>query len=127
MALLLLLWRTLHRHPHWTEDPADSTSWKRNGANARDLIPSLKRRLCRIGHTARIVEIEKHRWAARHRLEQIAEFAERMRSDDVLIEVDEVVRLGRALGSVDVEVILPEVSHHFLELSLAGDRARDTG
>src|SRR5205814_4627015 len=24
--LLLLLWRTLHRHAHWPEDPADSTS-----------------------------------------------------------------------------------------------------
>src|SRR5947207_755488 len=26
LALLLLLWRTLHRPAHWPEDPADSTS-----------------------------------------------------------------------------------------------------
>ena len=46
--------------------------------------------------------------------------------DDVLVEIHQVIRLRRALGSVDVEVILPEIGHHFLKLPLAGDRASNS-
>jgi hypothetical protein len=58
--------------------------------------------------------------------EQITEFAEGVVADGTVV-VDEVVRFDGALSDVDVEVIFPEVGHHFLELTLAAHGAGDAG
>ena len=91
-------------------------------------LPSLLSSECRpvaLGHAARIVEIEKHRRTLSDRTEQVAEFSECARPHHVLIEVRQIVRLGRALLRIDAEVIFPEVGHHFLQLPLARYCARN--
>src|SRR5205823_14100403 len=71
-----------------------------------------------VGHAARVVEIEQHRWTLRDCFEQVAEFSKRVRSNDVALVLDEVVRFGRSLRRVYVEVIEPEIGHHFFELAI---------
>src|SRR6266513_1884609 len=116
LCLLLLLPFDLSSRAHRSHDGAKSASpsanWNRT--NPWHSVWSAQRGAIAVGHAARVVQIEQHRWALRDSVEQVAEFAQRVRTDDVLVEVDEIVRLGRALGRVDVEVILPEVGHHFL-------------
>ena len=55
---------------------------------------------------------------------QVAEFAQRVRTNDVAIVLgEEETRLS--LAGEDAEVILPEVDHHFVELPLARHGARE--
>ena len=122
--LLLLLW------PRHGADPAeyrsDPPTAERSATDARKALRTLESRLGRVSHAARVVEIEEHRRTFRDGFQEIAEFSERVGPDDVLIEVHQVIRLRRALGSVDVEVVLPEIGHHFLQLPLTGDRASNS-
>src|SRR6266513_3148576 len=118
LCLLLLLPFDLssraHRSHDRTKSASPSPSANRNRTNPWHSIWSAQRRTIAVGHAARVVQIEQHRWALCDSIEQVAEFAQRVRTDDFFVEVDEIVRLGRALGRVHVEVILPEVAHHFL-------------
>ena len=62
----------------------------------------------------------------RRRQQQIAEFAERMRANGVAF-VGRGVDLVGFLIEEDVEVVEPEVGHHFLKLAFAEDGADDLG
>src|SRR5688572_28348337 len=46
-----------------------------------------------------------------------------MRANHGLLVVQEIVRLRRSLLRENLEVIQPEVGHHFLELAVASDSA----
>ena len=77
-----------------------------------------------VGRALPVVEEEQHRRALRHRAEQVAELPERARTNHVAIVLREIsTRL--ALAGEDAEVVLPEVDHHFVELALRRDRARE--
>jgi hypothetical protein len=69
-----------------------------------------------------VVEIDEHRRALRHRAEQVAEIAEGMRTDRALVVGEVIARL--ALAGEHGEVVLPEVHHDFLELTLREERTR---
>ncbi len=122
LLLLLLLPLSLLPGPHDSHDAAKSASAERPSPG--ELVLCIERRPTAVSHAARVVQIEEHRRALRNRFEQVAEFPERAWANDVLIEIDEVVWLGRALRRVDVEVVLPEIGHDFLELPLARYRPR---
>src|SRR5947208_2694599 len=68
----------------------------------------------------------KHRRTLRCRGEQILEFSERVRLDDVALVRSEVVAV-LAFSRKHVEVVEPEIVHHLLKLSLAVNRARHLG
>jgi len=122
LLLLLLLLLPLLLRPHGS-DRSQPPSAER--ANAKSLVLNAQRRAIAVRHAPCIVEIEEHRRALRHCFEDVAELSERAWADDVLVEIHEVVRLGGALRRVDVEVVLPEIGHDFLELTLARDSPRD--
>ena len=71
-----------------------------------------------------VVEIKEHGRTFRDRLEQIAKLAEHTRADDVALVLGEH-EPRRTLPGVDVEVIEPEIRQHFLQLTLAVNRADD--
>ena len=126
MTILTIGEQRFRLHGPWRPEN-DASSGSAERTNTGELVSRIfraQRRTIAVGHAARVVEIEEHRRTLRYRFEQVTEFPERVRTNDILIEVDEIVRLGRALGRVDVEVILPEIGHDFLELALARDRAR---
>ena len=64
----------------------------------------------------RVVEVDQHRRAVRHGAEQVAEGAEDAWADDVALVLRQVVPHGRPLLDEHVEVIEPELGHHFLQL-----------
>ncbi len=80
-----------------------------------------------VGHAARVVEIEQHGRTLRHRAEQFVEFPERAGTNDVPVELSQVVRLGCPLLREDAEMVFPEIGEHFLKLPLASDGTRDAG
>ena len=85
------------------------------GASGGDELDSFRGK--RIGaDAAGVVEIEQHGWTVRGGFEEVFEFAERERADDVPFEADEVVGHLAVLVQEDVEVIEPEIGHHFLQL-----------
>src|SRR6266478_4501251 len=93
-ARATLLWSWL-RGPRRAHNDAHSGSAER--ANTRECgsrVFRVQRRTIAVGHAARVIEIEEHRRTLRYRFEQVAEFAESVRTDDVLVEVDEIVWLG---------------------------------
>ena len=65
----------------------------------------------------KVVEVEQHRRAVRGRAEQIAEAAEHMRADDVLLVVGQVLT-HLTLSDEHVEVVEPEIDEDFLQLPL---------
>ncbi len=73
----------------------------------------------RIGSNAQpVVQVKEHGWALGHRSQKIAEFAKGIGADGVaFITGDQVWVL--VLEDKDVEVVKPEVGHHFFELALA--------
>jgi len=73
-----------------------------------------------------VVEVEEHRGMTRGGQHEVAEPPERVRPDRLPL-VGRQHPAHRPLLPVDVEVIEPEVHHHFLELPVARDRARDPG
>ena len=71
-----------------------------------------------------LIEVEQHRRTLGHRAEQVAEIAERVRANHVpVVRRDKQPR--HALAGEDGEMILPEVRHHFLQLTLAAHGARE--
>ncbi len=57
--------------------------------------------------------------------EQVFEFAQSVGPDGVPLIADQVIRHGLVLAQIDIEVIEPEIGHHFLELSIRIDIARE--
>ena len=90
-----------------------------SAATPPSTIPG-ERRMRAVGLALPVVEIEEHRRTVRDRAEQIAELAQRARTNDVAIVRREKEPLLLALVGEHREVILPEIHHHFVELSLAG-------
>src|SRR5207248_9768759 len=82
-------------------------------------------RRARIG-AKKIVEIKKHRGTFRRRGDQVLEFSQHARLDDVTLVRSEVVTVFAFAGE-HVEVVEPEIVHHLLELALAVNRARHFG
>ena len=83
------------------------------------------RRSVRIG-TQIIVEIKQHRRAVGSRVEEVFEFAERMRLDHIaLVRSHEPFHV--AFPGEDVEMIEPEIVHDLLQLAVAIYGARDFG
>ncbi len=74
----------------------------------------------------KIVQIKKHRWALGRRGQQVLEFSQCVRLDDVAFIRRKVVAVF-AFGRENVEVVEPEIVHHLLELPLAVNRARHLG
>ena len=73
-----------------------------------------------------IVQEKQHRRTLRRGFEQIAEFPHRMRANRVALVRSDQPAVG-ALGGKDIEVVVPEVHHHFVELALAVNGARHLG
>jgi hypothetical protein len=71
-----------------------------------------------------VVEVKEHRRTPGDGAKQITEPAQRVRPDHVALVFGEVFP-RRALAGEDVEVIEPEVGHHFLELPIAVDGAEN--
>src|ERR1700733_10284918 len=69
-------------------------------------------------HAHPVVEIKEHRWTFRGRHQQIFELSQSMRADRLLLVVCKQEALG-TFADENIEVIEPEVGHHFLELALA--------
>ena len=87
--------------------------------------PRLRPHLVGVGIRALpVVEIEEHRGALGRRAEQIAELAEDVRPDRVALVLGEVL-LRRSLTGEHVEVIEPEIGHHFFELAFTVGRPQD--
>src|ERR1019366_6109078 len=78
-----------------------------------------------VGLTLPVVQIEEHRGALGDRLEQHAEFSERVRADHLALVLRELIALGRPLLDVDREVVEPEVGHDLLELALGKEGTVD--
>jgi hypothetical protein len=71
-----------------------------------------------------VVEIKEHRRTLGRRLQQVAESSEHVRADRVALVFSQVLaRL--AFPRENVEVIEPEVHHHFFELAFAVGRAEN--
>ena len=73
-----------------------------------------------------VVEIEQHRRALRGRHQQVFELPQHMRADRVALVAGHQVTVG-SLVDEHVEVVEPEVRHHFVELPFAIDRAQQLG
>jgi hypothetical protein len=70
-----------------------------------------------------IVQIKKHRGALRRGAQEVAETAQRVRPNRVAV-VGGGQPAIRPLGGEDIEVIGPEIDHHFIELTPAVERAQ---
>src|SRR5580693_1965836 len=70
-----------------------------------------------------VIKIKQHGWTLCGRDQQVLKLAEGMRANDVAFVAGEQVVL-RALANEYVEVIKPEVGHHFLQLAIAVDGAQ---
>jgi hypothetical protein len=82
-----------------------------------------ERRASTVGHTLPVVQVVEHRRTLGDRTEQFAERAHGVRTDRLRVVLrDEIARA--ILAREDVEVILPEVDHHFVQLTFGDDGAR---
>ena len=73
----------------------------------------------RVGtHALKIVEVEKHRRTFSGRFQQIREFAHRVWANRVAIVRSQQPAI-RAFAGEHIEVVGPEIDHHFLQLPLA--------
>ncbi len=77
-------------------------------------------------YTQPIVQVEQHGRTLRRGEQQIFEFSQRAWANHFLLVVGEEEALGTFAGE-DVEVIEPEIGHHFFELAIAVDRAQQLG
>src|SRR5713226_6480595 len=71
-----------------------------------------------------IVQIDKHRRALRSCHEEIFEFSEDVRANRIHLICGGEPSIS-VLGPKNVEVVEPEIGHHFLELPLAVYRTND--
>jgi len=74
--------------------------------------------------TAGVVQVMQHRRMPRRRVQHVGEAAQRIRADRVLLVVAHEHAV-EVLAPEDVEVVVPEGHHHFLELARAGQRTVD--
>ena len=74
-------------------------------------------------HTLQVVQIEEHGRIFRGGQQQVFEFSHSMLADDVPLICGGQVPVG-AFGDVDVEMVEPEIHHHFIELAFAIDSAQ---
>ena len=74
-------------------------------------------------HAQPVVQVEEHGRALGGGFQQLAELAQGARADDVALVAGDQVAV-RALVEEDVEVVEPEVGHHFFQLALAVDVAQ---
>src|SRR5437588_7317256 len=78
----------------------------------------------RISHTLRVIEVEKHRGTLRDCAKKVPKFSHRVRSDRVaIVRRNEQPRLP--LSREYAEMVLPEVHHLLVQLSIACDCARE--
>ena len=70
-----------------------------------------------------VVEIGEHGGAVSYGFKQVLKVAKRAGADGVAFIADEVVGHLLVFAQVDVEVIEPEIGHHFLELGVGVDVA----
>ena len=90
--------------------------------------PTLARSRAQLGvgtNALEIVEVEKHRRTLRGCQQQIGKLANRIGTDRVAIVRGQQPAIS-ALACKHVEVIGPEIHHHFLQLSLAINRAQNS-
>ncbi len=73
-----------------------------------------------------VIEIEHHCRALRGRHQQVLEFSQHVRADGVALIAGEQISVG-ALVDEHVEVVEPEVGHHFVELPFAIDGSQYLG
>src|SRR5690606_33630941 len=71
-------------------------------------------------HRFEVIEIEKHRWRFGSSDEQILEIAESILSQDVAFVARDKPSNSR-LSRKNIEVVLPKIDHHFLQLTLGID------
>ena len=95
----------------------------RIGPPRRSDLRALGRRRIR-PHAFGVIEVEHHGRTVRHGFKQILKLAQRPRPDYVALEAHQVIRHLLVLAQVHVEVIEPEIGHHFLELRVGVDVAR---
>ena len=76
-----------------------------------------------VGYALPVVEVVEHCGALGHGTEQLAEVAQRMGADRLAVVLGEEIARTILPGEY-VEMIFPEIDHHFVELTLADDRAR---
>src|SRR5271167_3115722 len=73
-----------------------------------------------------VVKIEQHRRALCRRDQQVLEFAQHTRPDDITLVRSDQIMIS-ALTDEDVEVVEPEIGEHFFELTVAVNRAQQLG
>src|SRR5260221_9758514 len=99
------------------------------GAEAAPATFGLRTVFCqvRIGTDALpVVQVEQNGRTFGRGRQQIFEFTQRMRTDHFTLIRSEHVTV-RAFADEDVEVVEPEVRHHFIQLALAVDVAQELG
>ena len=72
-----------------------------------------------------IVKVHKHRRTVRNRFKQVFEPAQRAGANRVALIAHQVIRHLLVLAQIHVEVIQPEIRHHFLELCRRVNVARE--
>ena len=77
-------------------------------------------------HAEPVVEIKHHGRTFRGRNQQVFKFAQSVRTDGVALVAGQQITVG-AFVDKHIEVVDPEVSHHFIELALTIDRAHQLG
>ena len=111
----------------WLSVPA-GTAGARQGALLQGLLAAAQfvgRKLAR-GGILEIVEVVQHGGAFRRGLEQVAEFAEHVRADDLAV-IGDFQDAARPLADIDVEMIAPEIHQHLVQLARGFDGADDFG
>src|ERR1700724_375552 len=77
-------------------------------------------------NTEPVVEIEHHRGTLRRGYQQVFEFSEYVWTNRIALVAGQQKAVS-ALVDENVEVVEPEVGHHFAELALAVDRSQQLG
>ena len=73
-----------------------------------------------------VVQIEQHRGRMRGRAQQVAESSEREGANCVAIKARQQVTI-RILVGENAKVVLPEINHHFVQLTFAVNGAQQCG
>jgi hypothetical protein len=73
-----------------------------------------------------VIKVDQHRWTMSAGIEQVTEFAHRMRPSYFAV-VDRLQEPILVLAEVDVEVVRPEIHHDLAQLVLAIHRVQNRG
>ena len=107
--------------------PAEWPASKRSSAHLAPLLQFLLQFLPGDGIGGEpVVQEKQHRGTLGRGSQQIAEFPHGVRADRVAFIFGDEPAVG-ALGGENVEVVVPEIHHHFLQLALAVNGARHLG